>query len=904
MDIINRAEDFITAFYHAYYRKNYEYVIVMLSEDAIWSETQMERAIVGKQQLTEFLTKRYQTLSIYQFEIQGLQTDVQTAGASDYLVTARYRLQIQKDGRADRILPFYSSVLLEKEDFKIRQVLFSPQPDELKKTDSEISLGRETDMRIKTGGSDSRLEWVNERIRTLYNSVPGGIFQCFFDDKLTLREMSDGFLSMIGYTRQEVHDKLDDSLRVLIHPDDYQQAIKDVQEQLAKGNTKEIQYRLRCKDGHCISVLDKGTFLTDEEGRECFYCIVVDVTKTKEMEEELRLSLGRYQIITDQTNDVIFEWDIENDSLAVSNNWEKKFGIRNFSNGCSLYSILTDYKKNPFSREDMELIRECIQQIKDGKPYIETEIRIRNESGRYIWCRIRMTQQFDQKGMPIKVIGVLIDIDRERRQSISLKKKAEQDALTGMYNKIATQTMISEYLHNSPDRSALMIIDIDNFKMVNDTMGHLYGDAVLSNLAREMSGAFRDTDILGRIGGDEFIIFLKSVKDVELICQNARRVLDLFTQLNVNGHLMSEISCSIGIALFPDHGRDFTTLYQNADYALYQAKHEGKNRYFIYDEGGISNYIRNRKHLISSVGSKIDSNQDVRVMNADLVEYAFRILYNSKDMNAAISNILEIIGNHFDVSRAYIYECSEDEQNFDNTFEWCNKGVASLAEAHRKLPHDRDRDIFCRTYFNEDNLFYCSDITTLPEEHYKVLENTGIKSVLQSAITENGKYRGLVGFDDCRQNRYWTREQVDVLVLISEIISTFLLKYRAVERYRKENEGLLSVLDNQNSWIYVIEPDTKKMLFVNKKTKQIAPDAKTGMYCYKEFLNRETPCERCPADHIQPGCCNCTFETENPYLGIWFNADASVITWKGNTAVLVCCHDITELKRNAGNSRE
>ena len=130
MDIINRAEDFITAFYHAYYRKNYEYVIAMLSEDAIWSETQMERAIVGKQQLTEFLTKRYQTLSIYQYEIQGLQTDVQTAGASDYLVTARYRLQIQKDGRADRILPFYSSVLLEKEDFKIRQVFFSPQPDE------------------------------------------------------------------------------------------------------------------------------------------------------------------------------------------------------------------------------------------------------------------------------------------------------------------------------------------------------------------------------------------------------------------------------------------------------------------------------------------------------------------------------------------------------------------------------------------------------------------------------------------------------------------------------------------------------------------------------------------------------------------------------------------------------
>ena len=757
----------------------------------------------------------------------------------------------------------------------------------------------EKELRQKLEENASRLEWANQSIRTLYNSVPGGIFRCYFDDKLTLQEMSDGFLSMVGYTVEEVHEELKDSLRSLIHPDDYDIAIKDVCEQLKKGNTKEIHYRLRCKDGHFISVLDKGTLLKDSEGNESFYCIVVDISKTKEMEEELRLSLGRYQIITDQTNDVIFEWDIENDTLTVTRNWEKKFGKRNFPNGCSLYTILNDHKGNPFSREDMDLVRECIHDIKAGKPYVETELRIRNSKGEYIWCRIRMTQQFNKNGEPIKVIGVLIDIDRERRKSISLKKKAEQDALTGMYNKIATQSMISEYLHNSPDSSVLMIIDIDNFKIVNDTLGHLYGDAVLSNLAREMNASFRDSDILGRIGGDEFIIFLKSVDNLDLIARNAKRVLDLFTQLEVNGHLMKEISCSIGIALFPDHGRDFTTLYQNADYALYQAKHEGKNRYCIYDEGSIHEYIRNQKHLISSVGSKIDSNQDVHVMNADLVEYAFRILYNSNDVDAAISNILEIIGNHFDVSRAYIYEYSEDGTRYSNTFEWCNKGIPSQMAEHQNLIYERKGSHAYCQYFNEENLFYCSDITRLPEEYYREFEKGGVKSVLQSAITQDGEYRGMVGFDDCCRNRYWTREQVDVLVLISEIVATFLLKQRAIEQYRKENEGLLSVLDNQNTWIYVIEPETKQMLFVNKKTKQRVPGAKEGMYCYREFLNRETQCERCPADHIQPGNCNCTFEIYNPYLNIWSNADASAICWKGKDAILICCHDITELKKNA-----
>lgn len=384
---------------------------------------------------------------------------------------------------------------------------------------------------------------------------------------------------------------------------------------------------------------------------------------------------------------------------------------------------------------------------------------------------------------------------------------------------------------------------------------------------------------------------------MELICRSAQRVLKLFTQLEVNGHLINEISCSIGIALYPEHGKDFTTLYQNADFALYQAKHEGKNRFAVYDEGSISNYIRNKNHLSSSVGSKIDSNQDVRVLNAELVEYAFRILYNSKDMDMAISSILEIIGNHFDVSRAYIYEFDEEEKIFNNTFEWCNKGIPSLKKACQDLSYDIGRSIFCQQYFNEENLFYCSDIASLSEEWKQKLAALGVKSVFQSAITENGKYKGLVGFDDCFRNRYWTREQVDMMVLISEIISTFLLKHRAMEKYLRENEGLLTVLDNQNSWIYVIEPDTKKMLFVNKKTKQSVPNAMVGMYCYKEFLNRETPCERCPADNIQPGSCSCTYETHNPYLNIWFNADASLISWKGKNAVQICCHDITELKK-------
>lgn len=741
------------------------------------------------------------------------------------------------------------------------------------------------------------LEAANRKIHMLYNSVPGGIFQCLFNEELTLLEMSEGFLHLIGYTRRQVHEELGDSLMRLIEPEDLKASLIEVENQLKVSNTKEIQYRLRHRDGHFINVLDRGTLLDDEFGRKAFYCIVVDVTKEKQMEKDLRLSLERYQIIINQTNDVIFEWDIPNDTLVVTSNWEKKFGKRKFGNGASLNEVLDNEHFPTFAPEDMHLVYENIQRIKAGNPYLETELRIRHENGNYIWCRIRMTQQFDQDGKAVKVIGVLIDIDREMKQSQYLKKQAEQDALTGMYNKMTTHSLIRDYIQRENIPSALMIVDIDNFKLVNDSLGHLYGDAVLSNLARSMSNSFRDTDILGRIGGDEFLVFLKGVNTVESAQVNAEKILRLFEELRVSGKKHQDISCSIGIAMFPADGRDFATLYQRADYALYQAKDAGKNRYAFFDEGTMQRFLAYQKNPSSSVTAKIDSNEENRVLNGEIVEYVFRILYNAKDIKKAVSTILEIVGNYFSVSRAYIFENTDDGRYCDNTFEWCGEGIEPQIQNLQKVSYEDDLGGCYYDNFDENNLFYCPDIRTLPQEQQNVLVPQGILSMLQCAITDNGEFRGYVGFDECKEHRYWTQDQIDMLSFISEIISTFLLKRRAREQYRQENEGLRSVLDNQNAWVYVIDPESRQLLFINQKTYEIAPDARIGMPCYKAFFRRDKRCENCPADQLRDERKNCTMEVYNPHLNVWSDADACRINWKGQEAIMLSCHDITKYKR-------
>lgn len=512
------------------------------------------------------------------------------------------------------------------------------------------------------------LNHSDKNMQMLCDNIPGGIFKCLFDEELTLLEMSAGFLAMIGYTYEEVENNFHNSLRRLIQPDDLKEAMKTVHKQLKTGNTKEIHYRLIHKDGHYINVIDKGTLLVDEQGRQAFYCIVIDITREKKIEEELRLSLERYQIIINQTNDVVFEWDFINNTFLTSNTWQKKFGNQMPLSAKEFDNLLINPEDSPINPNDFDEVKSCIRDIRARIPYIEKKLRLKDASGRYIWCKLRLTQQFAPDGTPLKAIGALSDIDREMQKSQTLKRKAEQDALTGMYNKITSHSLIRSYLQDKADEvSAMMIIDIDNFKSINDTLGHLYGDAVLTELSRVMRRSFRDADILGRIGGDEFIVFLKGISSVDNARLNAEKVLRLFSELRSKGKIDTFISCSIGVSLYPMDGEDFTTLYRNADHALYQAKKEGKNRYAIYGSQSLQ-HLYPKASVQDCSEPEISSVTDPASEKAELLEYIFHVLYNTKDLNHGISAILEIVGRHFDVSRVYIFEDSDNGLYCRNTF--------------------------------------------------------------------------------------------------------------------------------------------------------------------------------------------------------------------------------------------
>lgn len=179
----------------------------------------------------------------------------------------------------------------------------------------------------------------------------------------------------------------------------------------------------------------------------------------------------------------------------------------------------------------------------------------------------------------VNIIGKI----RTNNKKKELEDKADTDLLTGLTNKLATERKIKDYMAAHPNtQSMLFILDVDNFKKINDTLGHAFGDEVLRSLGQQITAIFRASDIIGRVGGDEFMIFLKGIADNETIFKEAKKVESFFKNFQAGEYVKYAATASIGVAIYPQEGADFETLYKAADQGLYKAKKRGKNQLAFY----------------------------------------------------------------------------------------------------------------------------------------------------------------------------------------------------------------------------------------------------------------------------------------------------------------------------------
>lgn len=600
------------------------------------------------------------------------------------------------------------------------------------------------------------------------------------DKDLTIVEYEEDIQNLLGYSPEEFRRTAAGSVMALIPTESRQSVYQQIHRQLAVGRKVELECQLQGAGGKIMWIMCRMYMKTDEKGTEHFHGIMLDISAFEQRNESLRRKLEQYQIILSQTENVLFEWDIPSDEIELSSNWEEIYGYEPLRR--ELLKNL--YTNTHFHPEDSALLMDGMRAIHAGENYQLCEVRIAKADGRYLWSRIRASAVRNEEGQLQKIVGVVINIDEEKRSTQALQDRAERDMLTKLLNKTAARRQVEDYIAGSGNSCALFIIDLDDFKQINDRYGHMFGDAVLNQISKEIRKLFRAQDVVARIGGDEFMVLMRGISDRKLVERRCAQLVTAFHNAMLD-HLDGEhLSCSVGVALYPQHGKSYNELFRKADQALYATKGRGKDGYTIFDEENIPAV----KNLVSAINEHIDSEEAGALLSNTLLENTFRKLYNAIDLDAALDQTLAEVGHQMQVSRVYIFENSPDNQKCSNTFEWCNQGIQPEMEFLQNVSYSVDIPNFIEQ-FDENGIFYCPNIMELPQDLREILAVQNIKSVLHCAIRDNGEVRGFVGFDDCLHNRYWTKEQIDVLTMFSELLSLFLLKKRAQETANRLAEG-------------------------------------------------------------------------------------------------------------------
>ncbi len=312
--------------------------------------------------------------------------------------------------------------------------------------------------------------------------------------------------------------------------------------------------------------------------------LIVKQTAAAEQEHK-----SLFQEAAEQLYDNIYEIDVTHDR-AASEETEQYFqslGVPpNTPFSKALAVIAEKQVKEEFRQRYLDTfapaaVLEAYARDEDGLTY---EFMMSDDDGAYSWMRINAHLFTWSDDGSVRMLVYRQNVDEEKRREHAMIEQMQRDSLTGLYNKAATQERIRDRLAAAPDDPfAFLILDVDDFKSVNDRHGHSAGDTVLTEFARAVSGQFRRDDVVGRIGGDEFAAFL-SVPDVAAARKKAAELVEALRMDVETDAGTCRLSASVGVALAPACGRDFEALYRRADRALYRAKALGKDC-FVLDEG-------------------------------------------------------------------------------------------------------------------------------------------------------------------------------------------------------------------------------------------------------------------------------------------------------------------------------
>ncbi|MGZ6952969.1 MAG: EAL domain-containing protein [Acidimicrobiia bacterium] len=428
----------------------------------------------------------------------------------------------------------------------------------------------------------SALRISEERHRTLIANLPGAVFRCSATPPYTDEFVSDAVEELTGYTAREFLDG-DVVYDDLILSDHQRRTDSELEESIADGRAFVIEYPIRHRDGSVRWISEHGRVLSDERGEPSHLeGFMFDISSRVEAVNEGRETESKLANLIDNVPGVVFRCEPEPPyrTIFLSDAVEDLTGypVDGFGTDRELYDLVAVEHR---ARIDAKIRAQTAL----GESYVvEYEIEHRDGSRRWVEERGQAQRRLD--GTVQWLDGVMMDLTDRKELEHRLAHDAAHDPLTGLPNR----TLLLDHLDVTLARgqrggtlTAVLFVDLDRFKLVNDAMGHTAGDELLIHFTRRLSSVLRDSDVAARTGGDEFVIVCTDLADHDEAKGIARRVADMLSDpFTVQGRTVF-VTASVGIA-FAEPGAKAGDVLRSADAAAYCAKDRGRNRYEVFDE--------------------------------------------------------------------------------------------------------------------------------------------------------------------------------------------------------------------------------------------------------------------------------------------------------------------------------
>ncbi|MGN0642998.1 MAG: EAL domain-containing protein [Huintestinicola sp.] len=537
--------------------------------------------------------------------------------------------------------------------------------------------------------------------------------------------------------------------------------------------------------------------------------------------------------------------------------------------------------------DDIPIFNEFCDALDRGDDEIDFVIRQFSDNYRIQQLRFKGKTIYGEDGLPKSVMGCT-----ECLSDTSEGGSPEDcDALTGLNRLEYASGVISERLSalKKDDKAALVILDIDDFKEINDRFGRFYGDSVIEKSGEFFSSQAGSDNVTARIAADEFMIFKTypgSFSDEDIL-SDIKSLTNTYSEHCFDRGDSHTVSAGIALS---DASADFDLLYREADIALRCVKTTSKNGCLLYskEQDDAVGETTSKNYRTSSDEKGISNLNNV---GKSIFDFALSTFSSASTLDEAADALFPEIGKYFGLGRIYAIGKSESG-GIETICSWSSDEAGTengyISFANRNWHEFK--------IFFDDKHYYCVSLgdENLTEKQRNFFTQTDISAFFRCPFYENDDLAGLISFERIGNTAKWTDAETTSFTAITKMISAYIIKFRSQKRLNSSVFYTKAMLENQQLTSYAVDPTDYKITYVSPYASRTFPNAEIGKTCYKCIMNADSPCRHCPIPQFSEDNPRPSAEAYYDCLDGWYTTTATKITdLNGKENILVCWTDVT-----------